>query len=166
MQQQNYELPPSRGFALFFQCEAFRGVRPHTAEGPKSVNAEPRVSSLKSLFRSWKKHLQPEVDSLRLNILDEGTQAVVVLLKCRLEISRMFLERIGQGGGSDNRQRPSHPYCGRSAITGIAYEGHSSFGPGGHPESDTSCRSRNPCNGSIPLTVRVSSRLRRRIAQG
>src|ERR1700733_10308673 len=46
----------------------------------------------------------------------------------------MLLERFGQRGCSDNRQRPSHPCRGRSAITSIAYQGHSSFGPGWHPD--------------------------------
>src|SRR5271156_5223498 len=96
---------------------------------PQSADAEVRVSSLQNLFCSWNKHLQPKADSLSLHLLDERTQALVVFLECLLKISGMLLERVRERGGSHNRQRPSHPCCGRSAITSISYQRHSTFGP-------------------------------------
>jgi hypothetical protein len=61
----------------------------------RSTEAELGVSALKSFLGSWNKHLQPKVDSLRLNVFDKGAQAFVVFLKCRFKISGVFRERVG-----------------------------------------------------------------------
>jgi hypothetical protein len=76
-----------------------------------SVNAEPHVSFLYRLFRSGQKHLQAELDCLCLNRFRRGSEAFVIHLERRSEITWVLPKRIGQGCSAKDCHGTTHPCC-------------------------------------------------------
>lgn len=77
-----------------------------------------RVPRAERLLGSRDEVLEPRLDGLDLDPLDEGPERRLVVAKRLREVAGVIAHRIGQRGGAIGRDRPAPPGGGRRAIAG------------------------------------------------